>query len=147
MTGGVNGRTMPDLSNTDVNNSLSLRVPATPSRSDLDSRVPGGRVQPLLKPAHLTDGVVVTHQGVLPSAVRDGVEITEGTETRGSQTCLRTKSKVAVPLTCCCPMKSTPQFYRPPASNMTTAPDDVVQRGLDVRKTGRKGTCCSCVPC
>lgn len=147
MTGGVNGGTMPDLSNKDVNSSLSLLLPATLSPSYLDGRVPRGRVQPLLKPAHLTDGVVVAHQGVLPPAVRDGVEITGGTETCSWQKCLRIKSKVTGPLTCCCPRKSTPQFYRPPASNMRTAPDDGVQTALDVRKAGRNGTCCSCVPC
>lgn len=42
---------------------------------DLDGGVPGRRVEPIVKPAHLTDGVVVTHQGVLSPAVRDGVEI------------------------------------------------------------------------
>lgn len=48
--------------------------------SHLDSGVPGRRVQPLVKPTHLTDGVIVAHQGVLPPAIRDGVEITEGTQ-------------------------------------------------------------------
>lgn len=42
---------------------------------DLDGGVPGRRVESIVKPAHLTDGVVVTHQSVLPPAVRDGVEI------------------------------------------------------------------------
>lgn len=45
---------------------------------DLDSGVPGRRVQPVIEPTHFTDGIVVTHQRVLPPAVWDGVEITEG---------------------------------------------------------------------
>lgn len=52
----------------------------------LDGGVPGRRVEPILKPAHLTDGVVVTHQSVLPAAVRDRVEITvEGKGKRGGE--------------------------------------------------------------
>lgn len=47
----------------------------------LDSGIPGRRVQPVIKPTHLTDGIIMTHQRVLPPAVRDGVEITEGGET------------------------------------------------------------------
>lgn len=43
---------------------------------NLDSGIPGSCVQMLLKPTHCTDGVIMTHQSVLPSAVWDGVEVT-----------------------------------------------------------------------
>lgn len=82
MGGGAAGRTVPDLSNIDVSSEPAVSVHAEPRY--LDDAVPGGREQPLLTPAHLADGVVVAHQGVLASAVRDRVEITEGTETRSS---------------------------------------------------------------
>lgn len=139
---------MPDLSNREASPTPAgacLRAPL--SRSHLHSGVPGRRVQPLLQPAHLTDGVVVTHQGVLPSAVRDGVEIPEGTETGGSRTCVTRRATAAVPLTRCCPTKSTPQFYPPPASDRMTAPGDGGDRALDMRTRGRNGKCCSRVPC
>ncbi|PWA24993.1 hypothetical protein CCH79_00016008 [Gambusia affinis] len=41
----------------------------------LNSGVPGCCIEPIIKPAHLTDGVIVTHQCVLPPAVWDGVEV------------------------------------------------------------------------
>lgn len=138
---------MPDLSHREASPTAGPSVYLPLSRSHLHSGVPGRRVQPLLQPAHLTDGVVVTHQGVLPSAVRDGVEIPEGAETRSSQTCGTLKATAAVPLTRCCPTRSTPQFYPPPASNRTTAPGDSIDRVLDMRTTGRNGKCCSPVPC
>lgn len=75
---------MPDLSNGEASPTARASVYLPLSRSHLHSGVPGRRVQPLLEPAHLTDGVVVTHQGVLPSSIRDGVEIPEGTETHSS---------------------------------------------------------------
>lgn len=46
------------------------------SSTYFNSGIPGCRVQPLIKPAHFTDGVIVAHERVLPPAVRDGVEIT-----------------------------------------------------------------------
>ena len=44
----------------------------------LDGGIPGGGVQLVAVPTHLTDGVIVTHQRVLPPAVRDGVKVPGG---------------------------------------------------------------------
>lgn len=49
----------------------------------LDSGIPGRRVQSVIKPAHFIDSIIVTHECVLPSAIRDGVEITREEEHLG----------------------------------------------------------------
>lgn len=131
MGGRVDGRTVPDLSNTDVSSQPDRR-PRVPRH--LDGGVPGGGEEPLLPPAHLADGVVVAHQGVLTSPVRDRVEVAEGTETCGSHAASQGQSRLPVPLTCCCPRKNTPQFSPQPASDTRTAPGDEGQR---VRQGGR----------
>lgn len=111
-----------------------ISVPVSPRY--LDGGVPGGGEEPLLPPAHLADGVVVAHQGVLTSPVRDRVEVAEGTETRSSHTASQSPTRLPVPLTCCCPRKNTPQFSPQPASDMRTAPGDERQR---VRRGGHDG--------
>ena len=47
-------------------------------RPYLDGGIPGRGVQLVTVPTHLTDGVIVTHQCVLPPAVRYGVKVPGG---------------------------------------------------------------------
>lgn len=49
----------------------------------LDSRIPRGGVQTVIRPAHFTDGIIMAHQRVMPPAERDGIEITRREEDLG----------------------------------------------------------------
>lgn len=56
----------------------------------LNSGIPGCCVEFVLKPAHFTDSVIVTHQRILPPAIRDGVEIPGREERAGQREAVKT---------------------------------------------------------
>lgn len=86
--------------------------------------IPGCCIESVIKPTHVTDSIIVTHQRVLPPAVRDGVEIAAREERGGQEAHFQNCNNCAhTLLTHCCPMRNRWQFCHQPTSSMRIKPE------------------------